>query len=159
MLKGKISEIYAILRDQAESSLTSLKSVLQKDLGCNFDDDQWDVVYKCVFFSFSSNKIIEQNYKFIQRIYLTPVRLSKIYPGASPLCNRFKTHKGTIKHIFWNFEKLKEYWDSVHEFSVTVLGKKYHKTPLIYLFGVDLNEMGWNVFIKRVGLISYISYI
>ncbi len=78
ILKGKISEIYAVLRDQAESALTSLKSVWQKDICCNLDDDQWDVVFKCVFFSFSSNKIIEQNYKFIQRIYLTPVRLSKI---------------------------------------------------------------------------------
>ncbi len=89
ILKGKISEIYAVLRDQAESALTSLKSVWQKDICCNLDDDQWDVVFKCVFFSFSSNKIIEQNYTFIQRIYLTPVRLNKIYPGASPLCNRF----------------------------------------------------------------------
>lgn len=40
VLKGKMSEIYAILRDQAASSLTSLKSVWQKDLGCNFD---WDI--------------------------------------------------------------------------------------------------------------------
>lgn len=51
ILKGKMSEIYAILRDQAEPSLTSLKSVWQKDLGCNFDDDQWDIIYKSgVFF-------------------------------------------------------------------------------------------------------------
>lgn len=42
-------EIYTISRDQADSTLTSLKSIRQKDLDCNFDDVQWDSIYKSFF--------------------------------------------------------------------------------------------------------------
>ncbi len=79
-LKGKSSLIYNALLEHHSSSLTSLKTGWQKDLVCDFSDDQWNAMCQNVFSSLSCNKIIEQNYHFMHRMYLTQLCLSKIYP-------------------------------------------------------------------------------
>lgn len=53
-LKGKISFIYSTLLDQPIYPLTPLKNIRQKDLACDFSDDQLDIVYQNVFTSLSS---------------------------------------------------------------------------------------------------------
>lgn len=80
-LKGRVFLIYSALLEHHSSSLTPLKTVWQKELGCDLSDDQWDVMCQNVFTSLSCNKIIEQNYKLRHRMYLTPLRLSKIHPN------------------------------------------------------------------------------
>ena len=70
-LKGKISVIYSALLDHYSSSLTPLRNIWQRDLGHAFDEDQWDTTCQNVFSSLFCNKIMEQNYKFMHRMYLT----------------------------------------------------------------------------------------
>lgn len=107
--KGKISEIYSTLLDHYSSSLTPLRNIWQKDMGCAFDDDQWDMICQNVFSSLSCNKIIEQNYKFMHRMYLTPLCLSKMFPNSSPRCHRCKTCKGSIMHVFLGMQEIKTF--------------------------------------------------
>lgn len=100
-LKGRISVIYCALLDHHSSSLIPLKTIWQKDLQQDIDDELWSNMCLNVFVSLSCNKIIEQNYKFMHRMYLRPVRLSKMYPSVSSNCHRCKSYTGTFIHVFW----------------------------------------------------------
>lgn len=156
-LKGKISVIYNALLDHHSSSLTSLKNIWQKDLGCDFTEDQWDIICRNVFTSLSCNKIIEQNYKFIHRMYLTPLRLSKMFPNSSPKCHRCKTCIGSNMHIFWECKRLKHFWKAVHDLTVKVVETPLDSTPIRYLFGTELDKTLDSTNAKRISIISYIA--
>lgn len=156
-LKGKISEIYSTLLDHYSSSLTPLRNIWQKDMGCAFDDDQWDTICQNVFSSLSCNKIIEQNYKFMHRMYLTPLRLSKMFPNSSPRCHRCKTCKGSIMHVFWECRKLKHFWKAVHDLTVKIVETPLDITPTLYLFGTELDKTLDTTCRKRIILMSYIA--
>lgn len=156
-LKGKISEIYSALLEYYNSSLGSLKNVWQRDLGYNFNDDQWEAICQNTFIPLSNNRIIEQNYKFIHRMYLTPLRLSKMYPNVSPRCHRCKTYLGSIMHVFWECKKLKFFWKAVQDFTAKALQVPLDNTPTLYLFGTELNKTLDPISIKRLGIISYLA--
>lgn len=156
-LKGIVSVIYGVLLDHHDSSLASLKIVWQKDLECTFDDDQWGIICKSVFTSFSCNKIIEQNYKCMHRIYYTPLRLSKMYPNVSPKCHRCESCIGSIMHIFWKCQKLEYFWKEVHDWTVKALETSLDFTPVLYLFGTEFDKTYDPVFVQRISVISYIA--
>ncbi len=156
-LKGKISVIYSALIDHYSSSLTPLRNTWQKNMGCVFDEDQWDTVCQDVFSSLSCNKIIEQNYKFMHRTYLTPRRLSKMFPNSSPRCHHCKIRKGSIMHVFWECSKLKLSWTAVHDLTVKVVETPLDITPIRYLFGMELDKTLDTTQRKRIIIISYIA--
>ena len=153
----QISVIYRALLVHHDSSLTSLKKVWQKDLDCDLDDDQWDSMCPNVFIPLSCNKIIEQNYKFMHRMYLTPLRLSKMYPNSSSLCIRCKASTGSILHVFWKCRKLKRFWNAVHDLTVGNLEIPLDISPIRYLFGTDPDRTPDPISAKRIGIISYLA--
>lgn len=156
-LKGRISVIYVALLDHYSSSLTPLRNIWQKDMGRAFDEDQWNTICQNVFSSLSCNKITEQNYKFMHRMYLTPLRLSKMFPNSSPRCHRCKTCKGSIMHVFWECRKLKHFWKAVHDLTVKVVETPLDITPTRYLFGTELDKTLDTIHRKRIIIISYIA--
>ena len=156
-LKGKISVIYSALLDYYSSSLTSLRNIWQKDMGRAFDEDQWDTICQNVFSSLSCNKITEQNYKFMHRVYLTPLRLSKMFPNSSPRCHRCKTCTGSIMHVFWECRKLKHFWKAVHDLTVKIVKTPLDITPTRYLFGTELDKTLDTTCRKRIIIMSYIA--
>lgn len=156
-LKGKISVIYGALLDHNSSSLISLRTVWQKDLEQDLDDELWDNMCNNVFVSLSCNKIIEQNYKFMHRMYLTPVRLSKMYPNVSSKCHRCKTCTGSLIHVFWNCKELKHFWNAVHNLTSKLLQIQFTLSPLLYLFGTDPDHTLDPISNKRIGIIAYVA--
>ena len=156
-LKGKISVIYNTLLNHHSSSLTPLKNIWQKDMGCVFDEDQWDIICQNVFSSLSCNKIIEQNYKFMHRIYLTPLRISKMFPNSSPRCHRCKTCIGSIMHVFWECKELKQFWKAVHDLTTKVVEAPLVLTPTLCLFGTELDKTLDTTCKKRIVIMSYIA--
>lgn len=152
-MKGKISVIYSALLDHHSSSLMPLKIIWQKDLEQDIDDELWSTMCLNVFVSLSCNKIIEQNYKFMHRMYLTPVRLSKMYPSVSSNCRRCKTRTGSLIHVFWKCRDLKPFWNAVHDLTAKTL--KF--TPILYLFGTDPDGTLDPVSNKRIGIITYVA--
>lgn len=143
--------------DYQISSLKPLRNSWQRDLNIQFNDQQWETICKHVFLGMSCNKIIEQNYKFIYRVYLTPLRLSRIYPNLSPKCNRCKTYTGSLLHMFWECKHLTQFWSSVNKF----VEKKFNLTPngssLRCLFGTIPTVKNNAILKKQLVVISYIS--
>lgn len=156
-LKGKISVIYWALLDYNSSSLMSLRTVWQRDLEQDLDDELWTKICCNVFVSLSCNKVIEQNYKFMHRMYLTPVRLSKMFPTVSPECHRCKTCIGSLIHVFWNCSKLKQFWNEVHNLTTKVMQIEFKLSPLLYLFGTDPDGALDSISNKRIGIIAYVA--
>lgn len=150
ILKGRISEIYSALLDYHNSSLVSLKNVWQKDLGCNFSEELWGTICQNIFTSFFVTK-------FMHRMYLTPLWLSKMYPNVSSRHHRCKTYIGSVMHIFWECRKLKDFWKAVQDFTTKVLQIPLDNMPTQYLFGTELDRTLYCISVKRLGILSYLA--
>ena len=132
VIKGKIAEFYELLAQGSRSSFISVVKTWEKDLGMELDENTWQYIFENTYFPFTSNKIKEANFKFIYRLYLTPVRMHKISKDISPNCLRCKAKEGTFMHLFWYCDTLKSFWNSIHSFTKKVLQTELDQIPSVY---------------------------
>lgn len=132
-LKKKISELYTLLSNIGLSTFDSLRVIWEKDLGSIFSDEEWLSVCSNIYPKSTSISVHEQNYKCIHRIYLTPVRLHRIFPNCSQLCFKCKVDIGTVMHVFWDCDKIKMYWKEIHKITQKIIGKTFVLSPKVYL--------------------------
>ena len=133
------SKIYKNLNRRVISSFNPLQRIWEMDLNLNIDQETWSTICAKVNPSALSPKVLEHNYKFIFKTFLTPVCLNKISQENSPLCNKCKSTLGTYSHMFWFCAKIKPFWQTIHSTIEKMLKLKFRKSPVLYLLGVDLN--------------------
>jgi len=152
-LKGSISRTYDILSSNCTSSLLGLKEVWEKDIGqtieendWTIEENDWTVVCENVYPKCTSLGIHELNFKFFNRIYLTPMRIKKMFTNATGLCFKCNKDKGTFMHCFWHcdiilsyWKKVLSYWKKVHSVMEDLLGLHFDMTPALYLLNLNVN--------------------
>jgi len=142
-LKGSISRTYDILSSNCTSSLLGLKEVWEKDIGQTIEENDWTVVCENVYPKCTSLGIHELNFKFFNRIfnriYLTPMRIKKMFTNATGLCFKCNKDKGTFMHCFWHCDIILSYWKKVHSVMEDLLGLHFDMTPALYLLNYLLN--------------------
>jgi len=131
--KGLISRLYTLLAYSDSSVYDSLKPLWERDLGVQFGPDNWTRICDGIFPKCTSISIHEQNFKFFHRIYFTPVRLHKMFPGCSDLCFKCKTCKGTLFHVFWSRVLIQPFWKGVHSAIQEITGKHFILSPSLFL--------------------------
>ena len=114
--------------------------IWETDLAMKLDENTWQNIIDRIHFPFTSNKIKEANFKFIQKLYLTPIKMHKISRENSLNCPRCKNKQGTYMHMFWHCEKLKDFWNSVYSFTKSVLEIQFNASPCVYLLN-DLPDI------------------
>lgn len=140
--KGLISKCYALLAYSDSSVYDSLKPLWERDLGVLFNSDDWTKICDGIFPKCTSISIHEQNFKFFHRIYFTPVRLHKMFPGCSDLCFKCKTCEGTFFHVFWSCAHIQPFWRGVYSAIQEIIGKRFILSPSLFL----LNDIPKDLF-------------
>lgn len=154
-IKGQISKLYNILNQENQTVFPILLKIWETDLATKFDEDTWQNICDRVFFPFTSNKIKETNFKFIHKLYLTPIKMHKISKENSPNCQRCKIKEGTFLHMFWSCEKINNFWKAIHSFTKAVLELEFEMIPCVYLLNVINN---YHLDQKKCRLLIAISY-
>ena len=151
------SKIYKTLNGRVMSSFYPLKKIWEKDLNVVIDQETWTTICAKVNLSSLSPRILEHNYKFIFKTYLTPVCLNKMSSDYSPLCNRCKLALGTYPHMFWFCPKIKPFWQLIHNQIEKILKVKLRKSPLLYLLGADPNVIMSSAHRKLFDLFRFVA--
>lgn len=116
-IKGQISELYDTLIKGGQAVFPALLKSWETVLAMRLDENTWQNMCDRIFFPFTSNNIKVTNFKFIHKFYLTPIKMHKISKENSPNCPRCKTKEGTFLRIFWQCDKLKDFWNMIHSFT------------------------------------------
>ncbi|XP_041429991.1 protein max isoform X1 [Xenopus laevis] len=74
--------------------------------------------------------------KFLNRVYLTPHRLARIYPGCPDVCPKCNRDQGTYKHVFWDCPEIQRFWGEIMQFAGTKLGLPNVCSPELCLLGI-----------------------
>ena len=76
-------------------------------------------------------------FKVIHRLHYSKVKLHKIFPDTSPLCETFKQEEGTLTHLFWTYPKLHVYWALIFDYLSKAIDRVIAPDPLIALIQFD----------------------
>lgn len=141
----------------AENKASTAKLKWETDTDYAFDDFEWnDICSSSQSFSYNSrHKLLQFN--LIHRVYLTPQRLHKISSNYSEYCPRCKTEIGSLLHMFWTCRCLEQYWRSMLDIVIGIVGVEVPANPWLTLLG-DLSvlpiSMRGNTRFIRLALIA-----
>lgn len=123
-LKKPLSKIYTILVDmRKDEMICQLK--WEKDLDKQLAKQEWDRSCSYIQELSSNIEIREAYYKIRNHWYLTPSRLSKIYPESDPICWRCHQDVGYLAHTWGPCPNIKVFWEQIHD-------------DIVYLFHLPL---------------------
>lgn len=135
VMKGMISHFYEEICSLRESSLASIKSQWEEDIGENIPEEQWEKILSRVHSSSFCARQGLMQCKILHRSHWTKVRLSKIYPEVDPMCDRCHQAPASTAHMFWSCPSLHKYWSLIFKTLSEVLGIYVQPLPVTALFG------------------------
>lgn len=81
------------------------------------------------------------SHKINLRWYLTPSRIARFHPQASPLCWRRCGQAGTLLHMLWGCPKLGSYWTDVYSLISRTLRIPTPLTPALAICSLGIEAI------------------
>ena len=140
-----------------EGICNNLKTVWQRDLGCEFEEDDWMTIIA------NAGKYIKEargkftQYKLIHRFYYTPSKLNRMGLLQDSLCWKCKTETGTFLHVLWECELVHPFWEKIIEYLGKCLDIEIPVSPRLCLLGdqTQLPDVSkYDFAVIKVGLIT-----
>ena len=139
--KGTLSRLYAAIFEMERCSLSIIKERnWEKDMDANITESQWsDIIQRIHSSSICARHSLIQ-FKIVHRLHMSKVKLSKIFPGVDPICNRCKQAPATLYHTFWSCSSLTAFWSSIFEVYSAISGLTVDPCPFMGLFGIPSED-------------------
>lgn len=109
--RGGISIIYSSFAQTQSKSPYML--AWETDLQEHWDLAVWHRAISRSYKDILNTSLIEASLKVLTRWYMTPSRLSSIFPSESPLCFRECQMMGSILHVWWDCTKIRSVWNKI----------------------------------------------
>lgn len=113
--KHLISTFVRLFDGCIEVCTDKIKKAWEEELGIGLSRAVWDkslaMISSC---SINSRHQLIQ-FKVVHRLHYSKLKLHKIYPLVSPMCDRCKVAEGTLSHAFWFCTQLTGFWDKLFD--------------------------------------------
>ena len=134
--KGLITKLYRIFCNHSPENSKSYLKAWKADIKSGISDEEWLKACKMIHYQTANSYLILLQYKWLMRVYLTPVRMNKINSQNSDLCYRCTKEKGTLLHCLWSCPYVKDFWKQVAVFLQHVLKVSIPLFPKLFLLGI-----------------------
>ena len=111
-------------------------SAWERDLKLDWDLDSWSIVFSRAYKGILNVALIEANLKVLSRWYLTPAKLSIMYPSSEAICFRGCGLFGSMAHIWWECPKIRRYWNKICNLIYKVSGLQISRSPEVALLNI-----------------------
>lgn len=150
-----ISRLYHLTQTLLLPGGAKAKQAWEADLGEPITDETW--TYCCTQTRYISpnykHKLL--HYKYIHRIYYTPVFLYKIHPEIPDTCPKCTRRGADFAHLTWACNKIQTYWVEVFRAITMMVGQQMQPSPMLALLGyVKLLKKGIRRFIAIAILLA-----
>lgn len=110
----------------------------QLDILALTEEDWSEGLQQCIPFMISARDRFVQ-LKFLHRVYYTPQKLSRIYPGLDDGCPKCRQSVGTFFHVVWACPVLQTYWRDIVSDVNGVAGLQLKADPMMFFLGITDN--------------------
>lgn len=136
-----ISDFYISLQ-QDKVDTSNIRTHWERDLGIIITDKQWNhsltQIHRC---SINVRHCLMQ-FKIVHRLHYSKVKLHRLFPSVSPLCEKCETSEATLAHSFILCPKIENYWIDVFNIISKILGFQVKPDPQIIIFNLSENLSG-----------------
>ncbi len=108
-----VLQLVSLFSLQLNISSDYLKVAWEKDAGINLSDGLWSEILQRIHSCSINARLQSIQFKIVHRLHYSKVKLHKIYPAVSPVCDRCQGAEGTLSHSFWFCPKLHRYWQDI----------------------------------------------
>ncbi len=140
--KGKIiSCIYNALQASQLPTTSPIKRLWEEELGSEISNKVWadrlEEINRC---SINSRHCLIQ-FKILHRLHYSKTKLSRIFPGVSPKCDKCKTADATLLHSYALCSSLQSFWCKIFDVISKMTGQHFEPDEFLIVFGVSKHEL------------------
>ena len=111
--KRQICKYYKVLMLNAKESTLDKLNAWRNDIQEDVDEADWnDACLKAQKQTISTRLKLLQ-YKWLTRMYITPVKLHHMSVNIPDICIKCVNEKGTLIHCLWKCPKIQDFWKDV----------------------------------------------
>ncbi len=133
---GTVSNFYKLLVEKMDNNTQKIKHDWEEEMGFNIHENIWECLRNVHTCSVNARHNLIQ-FKVVHRLHYSKLKLHKIYPTISPLCNKCKTLEGTLFHSLLSCSKIQPFWKCVFKFLSEVYSVNLEPEPCIGLLGAE----------------------
>lgn len=130
-----ISALYQALGASGGYSTTYVKEKWEKELDIEITEENWNNVCKAQQSATGSRIWREFGWKNIIRFFITPKITGRYTPEKSSCWRLCGQKEADHAHVFWQCQKIEDYWEGVWKKLKEILGYEIQKTPLVLYLG------------------------
>lgn len=87
----------------------------------------------------SCNEHWDNAQKIMNIWYLTPYKLSKMFPSSTPICWCCNNQTDSLYHMLWSCKNLSSFWNSVSSFITSLRSNLLKLNPAMALLNINLD--------------------
>ena len=133
--RGRISRFYEIVMDSSQASSENKRLAWCEDLNDEITVEDWQKVCLNAQRQSINTRFKLLQYKWIMRLYITPILLNKFNPCIPDLCSKCGT-KGTLFHCLWDCPIIQAFWIEVLDILSYVTGVRLTVCPKLCILGI-----------------------
>ena len=130
-----VSKIVHLFDDRIVAHTVGTRDAWREELGIELSESMWTKclsgIHSC---SVNSRHQLIQ-FKIVHRLHYSKVRLHRIYPSVSPVCDRCNVSEGTLSHAFWSCSSLTNFWSKIFDWYSKAYKSPLQPEPGLVIFG------------------------
>ena len=107
--RGAVSILYQTLMRQEVVSTEKQQAELEAEIGVPVTEEVWETCLENIHRCSGNARLNLIQFKVIHRLHYSKVKVNKMYPSVSELCNKCNSQPGTLTHQFWSCPNLHSY--------------------------------------------------
>ena len=130
-----ISKFASLFTNVSAPSSNNIKTAWEDDLGIAVSDEIWSEGLKRIHTGSINSRLQLVQFKIMHRLHYSKVKLNRMYPTVSDICDRCSTSRGTLAHSFWSCSKIAPFWHNIFSWYSRVYNITITPDPLAVLLG------------------------
>lgn len=141
--RGAISQLYKLLLSHSPDNSTLKLEAWKKDLQINVSLDEWELACSKAHKQTINSRLRLLQYKWLMRVYVTPVKLNQYNPNIPDICTKCGEEKGTLFHCFWECREIRTFWGAIKQTVKDIISKDLPLEPSFIILGLYPKHTGY----------------
>lgn len=132
-----IAYLYDAIQNKCHTTMDNIKKEWEKELGTEIEEVIWNEALEYVNSCSINARHCLIQFKILHRLHYSKVRIHKIFPEVSPMCEKCKSSEANLLHSYALCPRIQEYWKQIFEVLSKVLKVQIIPDPILIIFGTS----------------------